>query len=342
VTGAERAVPERSGAVRVGVDVGGTTVIAVGLDAAGVVVAEAERATERGDRGVVGSIAGAVAALGAGDSVASIGVGVPGRVDGGRVRGAVNLGVADLDLRAAVAAKFAVPVRVENDVNAAARGAFAGAAGVRAYLNLGTGVAAGLVIDGRVVAGATGTAGEIGHLSVDPAGPECACGQRGCIEAFTGGAAVERAWRSGRGAVSADATALVGAAAGGTGERPPGAVLGAPGRAGEAAGAHPVPPALAAFDAADAGDPRGALVVDRVANGTAAAVRALALSFDPESIAIGGGLSRLGDRLAGRVASRLRRDAAGSPFLASLRLDERFEIVDPARPAGAIGAALSA
>jgi predicted NBD/HSP70 family sugar kinase len=63
-----------------------------------------------------------------------------------------------------------------------------------AYLNLGTGVAAGFVFDGALWRGARGTAGEVGHICVDPAGPRCRCGQRGCIEAFAGGAAVAMRW----------------------------------------------------------------------------------------------------------------------------------------------------
>jgi predicted NBD/HSP70 family sugar kinase len=63
-----------------------------------------------------------------------------------------------------------------------------------AYLNLGTGLAAGFVLDGVLWRGARGTAGEIGHIPVDPAGPECPCGQRGCLEMLASGSAIARQW----------------------------------------------------------------------------------------------------------------------------------------------------
>ena len=63
-----------------------------------------------------------------------------------------------------------------------------------AYLNLGTGIAAGIVADGELWRGARGTAGEVGHISIDPNGPLCRCGQRGCIEALAGGGAIAERW----------------------------------------------------------------------------------------------------------------------------------------------------
>ena len=113
-----------------------------------------------------------------------------------RVVHAVNLGVDELDLAAAVEPGLGVPVRVENDVKAAAFGAYAlhGGSGSMGYLNLGTGIAAGIVADGELWRGARGTAGEVGHISVDPNGPLCRCGQHGCIEAFAGGGAIAERW----------------------------------------------------------------------------------------------------------------------------------------------------
>ncbi len=106
------------------------------------------------------------------------------------------LGVESLDIARLAGAELGVPVHVENDVKAAALGAAAVRedAGSMAYLNLGTGVAAGIVIGGRLWRGSRGTAGEVGHLPVDPHGRVCGCGQRGCIETLCGGGAVGRAW----------------------------------------------------------------------------------------------------------------------------------------------------
>jgi predicted NBD/HSP70 family sugar kinase len=87
-------------------------------------------------------------------------------------------------------------VRVENDVNAATVGAchLLQLHGSVAYLNLGTGLAAGFLIDGQLWRGATGAAGEIGHIPVDPRGTVCPCGQRGCLETVASGSAVARQW----------------------------------------------------------------------------------------------------------------------------------------------------
>jgi len=105
-------------------------------------------------------------------------------VASGRVEHAVNLGLSGLDLGSEVAARLGRSVRVENDVNAAALGAFSllgrTSSQSMAYLNLGTSLAAGLVLGGRLWRGSRGVAGEIGHIPVDPAGDRCGCGQRGC------------------------------------------------------------------------------------------------------------------------------------------------------------------
>ena len=133
-------------------------------------------------------------------AVTSIGVGVPGVVDAdsGEVSHAVNLGVTRLPLRHELARHFAARITVENDVNAAAVGVWHllgdPTIASMAYLNLGTGLAAGLVLDGRLRRGARGTAGEIGHIPVEPGGPLCACGQHGCLELSASGAAIARLW----------------------------------------------------------------------------------------------------------------------------------------------------
>ncbi|WP_345751317.1 ROK family protein [Microbacterium rhizophilus] len=184
-------------ATRLGVDIGGTKAEAVALDPAGAIVARAQRPTVTGPGGVLATARAVIADLG-GTDAASIGVGIPGQITGGRVRNAVNLGLTDLDLGGALELSLGTPVHVENDVNAAALGAHAmRAAGSMAYLNLGTGIAAGIVVDGRVWGGSGGSAGEVGHVSIDPRGPECPCGQRGCIETLAGGGSVARRWARG-------------------------------------------------------------------------------------------------------------------------------------------------
>ncbi|WOF24700.1 ROK family protein [Microbacterium betulae] len=305
--------------MRIGLDMGGTKTDAVALDRDGRIAARARIATEHGADGAVATALRALEALdrgGAARRPASIGIGVPGQIDGGRVRHAVNLRVTDLDLGGEVERATGIPVRVENDVKAAALGASALRRGARAdalsegasraadadviaYLNLGTGTAAGIVAAGRLWRGAGGAAGEIGHLSIDPAGPVCVCGQRGCIETYTGGAAIARRW----------------------------------GRGGEL-------PVRDVFDAADAADPHAVALRDGLARGVAAAVRLLVLAVDARTIVIGGGLAALGDRLLAVVNAELIPSGAASPFIRSLRLAERIELLPPASAAAAVGASL--
>lgn len=299
-----------AGILRLGVDIGGTKVHAVVLDPAGAVVTESRCATGYGADAVVESAAAVVTELAAGlgrtpADFASIGIGVPGRVDPatGHVAHAVNLGLDSLDLGLLLGAALQTPVTVENDVNAAALGAFHLLGGPErrsmAYLNLGTGLAAGIVLDGRVWRGARGVAGEIGHISVDPQGELCRCGQRGCLETLASGSAIARLWPH-----SADA------------------------------------PAAGLFDAADLGDERAVLAAERLVGNIAAAVRILVLTVDVDAVVIGGGLSSLGARLLGRVRARLDADARTSPFVASLDLGERVLLVPGGAPVGAVGAAL--
>jgi predicted NBD/HSP70 family sugar kinase len=131
----------------------------------------------------------------------TVGVGIPGLVDvdRGAVKHAVNLGVDGewLPLRDLLGERLGVPVVVENDVNAATLGAVAmSGEDDLVYLSIGTGLAAGLVLEGRLRRGDHGAAGEIGHVPVDPAGALCQCGQRGCLETIASGSAIAAAWPS--------------------------------------------------------------------------------------------------------------------------------------------------
>ncbi|MCD2497664.1 ROK family protein [Microbacterium nymphoidis] len=298
--------------MRVGLDVGGTKIeaVALGDDAAdsAAIIGRVRLATTPGEAGVVASIAQALSQLTtqldvALDAITSVGIGIPGMIEPGTtiVRHSVNLGVEELDLGAALRTVLPARVRADNDVKAAAVGAYAlrGGLGSMAYLNLGTGVAAGIILDGELLGGARGGAGEVGHLSVDPQGPRCRCGQLGCVEAYVGGAALAERW-----------------------------------------GATDPYPVRHLFDAADAGDPRAITLRDGAAFGAAAAVRSLMLSVDVETVVIGGGLSALGDRLLTPIRERLRIEGETSPFLHSLELGARMELLPAGSPAAALGAAL--
>lgn len=189
---------------RAGVDIGGTKTHTIALAPSGAIVAEVRRPTGFGEDAVLESAARGLHEVAAQLGITpaeftTIGVGVPGLIDraAGTVSHAINIGVRRLDLVQGLRERLGVLVSVENDVKAAALGAalrLAPTVSSLAYLNLGTGLAAGLVLDGRLWRGGGGTAGEIGHIPVDPLGHVCVCGQRGCLEAVASGAAVAREW----------------------------------------------------------------------------------------------------------------------------------------------------
>jgi predicted NBD/HSP70 family sugar kinase len=298
-----------------GLDVGGTKTLAVAVDAAtDLVMATVRRPTGTGGAGLLRSTAEVLAELAAAagvpvDGIAAVGVGVPGLVDrdAGTVRHAVNLGLGDdpVGLAAHLGAVAGAPVVVDNDVNMAAVGAAValGCRGDLVYLSVGTGLAAGLLLGGRIRRGAHGAAGEIGHLPVDPHGPLCECGQRGCLEALASGAAIAARWPSGDGEVAATASLLA---------------------------------------AAEAADPAAVAVLSDVAGHLAGAVALLAQTVDPEVVVLGGGVAEAGPGLLSAVRDALRRRAAHSPVLAAIDLADRVALVPEGVPAGARGAAVLA
>ena len=312
-----------SRSVFAGLDIGGTKVLGVLVDADARVLHEVRLPTAKGCDGVVASAAAAIEQLAQAAALpvtglVAVGIGVPGVVDPttGQVRHAVNLGIdGSVALASLLSARLSgVTVRIDNDLNAAALGAahlsrgpaLAGAAadtrGVPdlAYLALGTGVAAGLVLDGAVRRGAMGAAGEIGHIPVVADGLACPCGQRGCLERYASGAAIDAAW---------------------------------PSRTG-----RPAPAEL--FEAAQAGDPEAVLIRDAFAAAVAAAVRLLVLTCDVGRVVIGGGVSAVGAPLLEAVQAALRQQAAGSSFLRSMDISSRVELAPCDVPVAAIGAAL--
>ncbi len=297
-----------------GLDIGATKVLGVAVDRAGSVLESVRIATEPGGDGVLRTAGAAVrnllARLDHHPSSPTVGVGVPGLVDADRgvVLHAVNVGIdhEEFPLRDRLENRLGLPVAVENDVNVAALGASALVAPTHAgdpdlaYLSIGTGLAAGLVLGGRLRRGAYGAAGEIGHVPVDSSGPLCSCGQRGCLEVSASGTALASAWPTEDG----------------------------------------IPPAQALFAAAAAGDARAGALKRSFAAAVADAVRMLVLTVDIDAVVLGGGVSDLGEPLRSAVAQALREQAQASSFLRSLDLAGRLHIVPRRCPVAAVGAAM--
>ena len=187
-----------SNGVSVGIDVGGTKCLGVALDEHGEVVAEDRRPTPRGTGSLprlIETLAELAGALGPYDH---LGVGVPGLVTReGVLRAAPNLdGVADFDVAGLLAERVGHPVEVDNDATCAATsewlyGSAEGATDM-VLVTLGTGIGGGLVAGGKLQRGKHGFAGEYGHIVVDPDGPPCPCGRRGCWERYASGSGLAR------------------------------------------------------------------------------------------------------------------------------------------------------
>jgi glucokinase len=193
----------------IGMDLGGTNLRVAGVGADGT-IAELYREQTLAREGPEPVIARILAAIGqvterlakAGGIVRGIGLGAPGIISAsaGTIVSSPNLpGWDDVPLRDRVAAATGLPVLLENDANAAAygeywRGAGAGCSSM-VLLTLGTGVGGGLVLGGELWRGADGMAGEVGHITVEPGGRTCRCGNAGCLETYASATGIVDSYR---------------------------------------------------------------------------------------------------------------------------------------------------
>ncbi len=193
-------------------------------------------------------------------------------------------------------AEFGVPATLENDASAAALGEYRFGAGrgteTMLYLTVSTGVGGGAVLNGRLHRGAAGNGGEYGHVTVDPAGPVCLCGRRGCLEILASGTSIARR------AVeeletSAESSAL---------------------RALATVRAEDVSAAAAA------GDALAARVWDRTVEALVSAITDLVNVFEPDAVILGGGVTRSGALLLDPVRSGVLA-AAMAPAAAAVRIE---------------------
>jgi predicted NBD/HSP70 family sugar kinase len=237
--------------------------------------------------------------------IGAIGVGIAGHVDhtAGTVRHAVNLGIdgAPFGVRDALRARLGVPVVVDNDVRAAAVGAFhhlqaSTGHDLRSlvYLGVGTGLSAGVILDGRLHRGRNNLAGEIGHVPAMAGGPPCRCGMVGCLEAVAAGPALKRAWPRGAGDL---------------------------------------------FRAAGAGDAGAGRIAEAFALPLARAVMWLTATYDPDVVVLGGGVGSASPLAAALVAAALRSLASGSELAGDVFAGGRLQSLDSDLPVGALGAA---
>ncbi|MGH9487299.1 MAG: ROK family protein [Terriglobales bacterium] len=184
-----------------GVDIGGTKVAAGLVDRHGRILNRSRFPMNAHGTAADGlsAVAAAIEAVRGRRHPTAIGLSSPGPLDPqrGLVLNPPNLPCwRNFPLARAVARRFHLPVYLDNDANAAAlaEARWGAGRGFRSvfYATLGTGIGAGLVLDGHIYHGRTGAAVEAGHVSLDPRGPLCGCGKRGCIEAFASGPALAR------------------------------------------------------------------------------------------------------------------------------------------------------
>ena len=302
----------------IGVDVGGTKVLGVVTTNAGEVVREERRPTPPGGEAILDAVVEVIEAVRGDMEAPAIGVGMPGLVDHeGVLRFAPNLpGVFDLPVRTELVRRVpGATVRVENDASCAGWGErVLGAA--RAHddallVTLGTGIGGGIISGGRLLNGAHGFAGEIGHMVINPHGPPCRCGQRGCWERYASGSGLGRIGREAANAGQADRVVEL---AGGDPE--------------DVKGEH-------VTAAAAEGDAQAVEIFNRFAWWLALGLANLANIYDPSVFVLGGGLVEAGDVLLAPTRAafeELLEGAAHRPTVAIVpaQLGER---------AGAIGAA---
>ena len=300
-----------SGEAAIGVDIGGTKTKAVAYGPDGP-LAEARVPTVPGLPGILQSFRRVVERVRDNDvmshrTIRSIGIGIPGLVNtaAGTVSHGVNVGLYGIKvpLASEAAALVRLPVAVVNDATAATLGA-AHAAGMShdaALISIGTGMAAGFILDGHPRTGFSASAGEIGHIPYIPEGLPCRCGQRGCLELYGSGRALDRMWPV-----------------------PTGAKAG-----------------VQLFEAAAAGDEHAREVRGQWIAAIAHAVTLVGLTVDTEAILIGGGVTEIGEPLRAALYDELDQRAQKSAFLAHADLAHRCALMPPDIDVGSLGACLA-
>ncbi len=193
--------------VYIGIDLGGTTLKGALVSSAGEIIHEIRFGTEqRNSEQLLAQIVEAVRTLSQNEKAAgrarAVGIGVPGLVNRktNRIEVMPNLPeLSKIDLKTELTRETSLPVILDNDANSAAYGELmVGAARDRQdvfFISMGTGIGAGLIINGQIYRGAAGFAGEFGHMTIDPEGIECACGNIGCLETIASGPNIVRRTR---------------------------------------------------------------------------------------------------------------------------------------------------
>lgn len=300
---------------RAGIDVGGTKCLGVVLDASGDVVVEHRMPTPKGPARIIDTLAELADRLGEFDT---LGIGVPGLVTRtGTLRAAPNLvDINDFAAGPLLSERLGITVEADNDGTcaAAAEWQVGAARGVHDFVmvTLGTGIGGGVFTNNQLVRGVNGFTGEIGHMVVDPDGPPCPCGRRGCWERYASGSGLARLARE---AAVGKRISRVVELAGGDPEQVRGEHVQAAAREGDA-------DALA--------------VIDLFGRWVALGLVNLTNVLDPEMFVLGGGLAASSDLYLGPI-QKWFTELLYAPHL---RPHPRLAFAELGERAGAVGAAL--
>jgi glucokinase len=285
----------------IGVDVGGTKIAAGVISPGGVILSEVSYPTTNVREPLLATIAEAIADVRGGYDVRGVCLAVPGFIlaSENKILSAANLeAIEGIPLEEELGTRTGLRVTVENDANAAAWGEFRFGAGEDVgdliLVTLGTGVGGGVISHGVLLRGARGMGGELGHVTVQPAGPRCGCGNRGCLEALASGTAIGHRARK----VAA--------------EHPDSAL-------GRLAEEH-APLGEDVLDLARKGDGASIKVLREAGTWLGIGLATFVNIFDPEVIAIGGGASAAGDLVLEPARRELRlRSHSPSKDLVEIR-----------------------
>ena len=310
----------------VGVDVGGTKIAAGVVDADGQIYSRIQLPTDTSSteatlQSIADSITEAVHAAGINPAqIGGIGLGIPGWIDAKNGIGlySVNLGWRNVHVKQWLEERLDRPCFIENDVSAASAGEsiYGAGKGMKnlVYLSLGTGIAAGIIIGGRVYRGAHSLAGEIGHTAFVADGPRCLCGGRGCLEALAAGpalarkaqAAIEAGRRSSLQQVLLRKATIT---------------------------------AEEIFVAATQGDNLALEVLAEAGAQIASAIYLLAMAFDPHVVILGGGLALEDGPFITAIRSELQSRSEASPVFREIITSAAVRLTSLKRDAGILGAA---
>jgi glucokinase len=283
------------------IDLGGTKIASAIVSDTGKILARDYRLTlaDEGVEPVMGRIFQAVEQLlkeskATPSQLDSISIASAGTIDSerGLVSVSPNLpGWYDIPLRDRIKERFGISTLLLNDASAAALGEHRLGAGRGTvnliYITVSTGIGGGIIIDGGLYLGSSGSAGEIGHMTIDTNGPECYCGNKGCLEVLASGTAIAREAK--KSIAAGESSALTDMVAGKT----------------EAITAREV------SLAAEGGDPLALKVVAETANYLGVGMTNVVNIFNPDMVVIGGSVAKMGDRLLEPVRQVVAETAFG-------------------------------